>query len=370
MMPYLIALGKRGLRILRATIWLVCLCLLAGCKEDGDAAVPLTRVKAVTTEIVEFAPTVTLTGVIAAVVQTDLSFRLGGKIAKRLVDIGDHVAKDQLLARLDPEEQEAELVSARAGVSSAEALLRQTTASFERQKGLLTLGNTTRRDYDQAEAAMRSARAQLDQAHAELTLAENQLAYTELHADADGVITALRAEAGQVVGQAQPIYTLARDGPRDAVFNMHEWGLANLAADHGIVVTLVSDPAVRALGDVREIAPAVDPDTQTVRVKVGLRESPRAMALGALVNGTGPMHPHKVVLLPWGALFEIDGRPAVWVVDPQSKLVSLKPITILRFTRNRIAVSDGLAAGETVVSAGVQLLRRGQQVEIVAEAGR
>ena len=94
------------------------------------------------------------------------------------------------------------------------------------------------------------------------------------------------------------------------------------------------------------------------------------MALGALVNGTGPMHPHKVVLLPWGALFEIDGRPAVWVVDPQSKLVSLKPITILRFTRDRIAVSDGLAAGETVVSAGVQLLRRGQKVEIVAEAGR
>ena len=114
--------------------------------------------------------------------------------------------------------------------------------------------------------------------------------YTELRADADGIITARNAEAGQVVAQAQPVFTLARDGPRDAVFNVHEWALANVAADKGLAVSLVSDPAVTTLGDVREISPAVDPDTKTV-TRQGRRcaRRPPAMALGALVNGTAPM---------------------------------------------------------------------------------
>jgi len=213
---------KGGCGIARVLVWLVCLGCLVGCKNAGSAQVPLTRVRTVTAEIVDFAPSITLTGVVAAVVSTDLSFRVGGKIVERLVNVGDHVVKGQVLARLDPEEQQAELASAEAGVGSGDAMLRQTTAAFERQKALLTRGNTTRRDYDQAEAALRSARAQLDQAHADLKLAQDQLSYTVLRADADGIITAQVAEVGQVVAQAQLIYTLARDGPRDAVFNVHE----------------------------------------------------------------------------------------------------------------------------------------------------
>jgi multidrug efflux pump subunit AcrA (membrane-fusion protein) len=154
-MPHLIASGKTGSgRILRATTicWLVCLVVLAGCKEDAAEVAPLTRVKAVTTEIVDFAPPITLTGVIAARVRTDLSFRLSGKVSERLVNVGDHVVLNQVLARLDPDEQQAELVSAQAGVVSAEAMVRQAAAAFERQKDLLGRGNTTRRDYDQAEA--------------------------------------------------------------------------------------------------------------------------------------------------------------------------------------------------------------------------
>ena len=366
-MPHLIASGKTGSgRILRATTicWLVCLVVLAGCKQDAAEVVPITRVKVVTTEIVDFAPSITLTGVIAAQVRTDLSFRLSGKISERLVNVGDHVVLNQVLARLDPDEQQAELVSAQAGVASAEAGLRQATAAFERQKDLLGRGNTTRRDYDQAEASLRSAKAQLDQAHSDRSVAQDQLAYTELRADADGIIVARMAEAGQVVAQAQPVYSLARDGPRDAVFNVHEWALANVATDKGLVISLVSDPAVTTLGDLREISPAVNPSTQTVMVKIGLRETPHAMTLGALVDGTGPTRQQKVVLLPWASLFEIDGRPAVWVLDPGGTIASLKPITISSYTKDRIAVSSGLQTGEIVVSAGVQMLRPGQKVEI------
>jgi RND family efflux transporter MFP subunit len=337
---------------------------VAGCRDDGREQVPLTRVTAVTAEAVDFAPIVTLTGAIAARVQADLSFRISGKITERLVNPGDHVVKGQLLATLDPDEQQAELASAQAGVTSAEASERQTRAAFERQRELLARGNTTRREYDQADASLRTANAQLEQAQADLKLAQDQLSYTELRADADGIITARNAEVGQVVAQAQPVYTLAHDGPRDAIFNVQEWALANVAVGQGLAISLVADPAVKTVGDVREISPAVDPSTATVRVIVGLRQTPHAMDLGALVNASGSMKQQKVMLLPWASLFEIAGRPAVWVIDPAGRTVSLKPVTISRYIRDRIVVADGLQPGELVVSAGVQMLRPGQKVEI------
>jgi RND family efflux transporter MFP subunit len=343
---------------------LVGLGLLAGCRNDSPPEAPLTRVKAVTTEIVDVTPSITLTGVIEARIKTDLSFRINGKISERIANVGDHVVTGQVLAKLDPDEQNEEIVSAKAGVASAEALVQQTTLAFNRQKDLLGRGNTTRRDYDQAEADLRSAHAQLSQAQSDLKLAEDQLSYTELRAEADGIITAQKAEVGQVVAQAQTVFVLARDGARDAVFNVHEWAMNNAVTDKDLAISLVSDPAVKTVGDVREIAPAFNTDTETVRVKVALRQTPDAMSLGSLVNGTAPMLTHKVVLLPWGALFEIAGKPAVWVIDPRSTTVSLKPITLNRYTRDRLVVGEGLASGETVVSAGVQLLRPGQKVEI------
>ncbi len=337
--------------------------LVAGCKEDA-ATPPLAQVRASTAQLTEFAPAITVTGVIAAQVQTDLSFRLSGKVAERYVNVGDHVTADQLLARLDPVEQQTEVESAKAGVQSAAALMHQNTVNLERLRSLLGRGNTTRRDFDQAKAAFRSAQAQLDQARAQLATAQDQLSYTELHAGAAGVIVARNIEAGQVVAQAQPAYVLARDGPRDAVFNIQEWALTNVAFDKGLDVSLVTDPAATAPGAVREISPAVDPSTMTVAVKVGLRETPPAMSLGAVVNGTAPMKQHKVFLLPWGALFEIDGKPAVWVVDPASKTVSLKPVVIDRYNRDTIAVTGDIQSGQIVVYAGGQMLRPGQKVEI------
>jgi RND family efflux transporter MFP subunit len=354
-------------RLALPCVCVVALGLLAGCKQDATAQRPLTRVKAVTAELADFAPAITLTGIIAARVETELSFRVAGKISERLVNVGDHVIRDQVLARLDPVEQQAEVDSAKAGMQSAQAQLQQATASFDRQKNLLATGNTTRRDHDQAEAALRSAEAQLDQARAQLTSAEDQLSFTVLRADADGIVTARSAEAGQVVAQAQAVYAVARDGARDAVFNVHEWALANIAADKGLVISLVSDPAVKNLGDVREISPAVNPSTMTITVKVGLRQTPPAMNLGSIVNGVGPMKQRKVFLLPWGALFEIDGAPAVWLIDPGSNTVSLKPVTIDRYIRDVVAISEGLQSGQRVVTAGVQLLRPGQKVEIAAE---
>lgn len=339
--------------------------LLAGCRQE--AATPhVTRVNVVTAELSEFSPEIVLTGVIAAQVQSEASFRVGGKIKERLANVGDHVKADQVLARLDADEQKVEVQAAQASVDAAEATLRQATLAFERQKSLLATGNTTRREHDRAEASFKSAQAQLEQAQAQLAQATDQLAYTELRAGADGIVVSQMAEAGQVVAQAQPVFGLAHDGGRDAVLNVHEWAIANTALERGISVALLRDPAVKTTGEVRLVSPAVDASNMTVQVRLGLAATPPAMTLGSLVNATARAKPRPVFLLPWGAVFEQAGKPAVWLVDPGNTTVSLEPVTIARLTRDAIALT-GLEPGQKVVSAGGQMLRPGQKVEIAAE---
>lgn len=343
---------------------------LAGCRDEAEPTRPPLRVRTVTVQPIDFSPGITLTGTIEARTRTDLSFRLSGKIAERYVNLGEHVRADQILARLEARDEENDVLSAKAGVESAEAQLRQTTASVDRQRNLLATGNTTRRDFDQAEANHRSAAALLDQARAQLSQAQDQLSYTVLRASAAGVIVNRMAEAGQVVSQAQPIYTLALNGPRDAVFNVDEWTLSNLAIEKGLAISLVSDGAVATRARVREISPVVDAHSMTVRLKAELEETPPRMTLGALVNGAGATRSMRAILVPWGALFEIDGKPAMWIVDPRSDTVSLKPVSVARYARDTIVVTDGLAAGEIVVTAGTQLLRPGEKVEIAGETKR
>jgi RND family efflux transporter MFP subunit len=339
--------------------------VLAGCGDGGaPAQAPLARVDVTTVEVVNFAPRATLTGTIMAQVQSDLSFRVAGRIVERSVDIGDHVTANQVLARLDGQVQQADVDSAKAGVASAEAQLKQATSTFQRQQSLLQSGFTTRGSYDQAEQSMRTAQAALESANAQLTSAQDQLNYTMLRASADGIITARFAEAGQVVEPARAIFTLAKDGPRDAVFDVYEAIFARVPDDAKAEITLVSDPKVTAMGTVRQVAPAVDTNNGTVRVKVGIADTPPAMTLGAVVTGSGDLKATKSVILPWGALFETDGKPAVWVVDPRDQTVSLRPITIDAYLRDRVVARDGLKSGEVVVTAGTQYLRPQQKVAI------
>jgi membrane fusion protein, multidrug efflux system len=353
-----------------ATAAQLCMAFLAGCNDDTGSQAPLARIDAVTAKVVDFAPRVSLTGTIQAQVQNDLSFRLSGRIVERNADVGDHVTADQVLARLDPRPQEADVESAKAGLQSAEAQLKQATATYQRQKALIDSGFTTRTSFDQAEQSLRTAQASLDSANNQLTSAQNQLSYTILRAGESGVITARFAETGQVVQQAKAIFTIAKDGPRDAVFEVYEAIFALVPDDAKAEITLVSDPKVTAEGTVREVAPAVDTNTGTVRVKVGIPQTPPAMTLGAVVTGSGNLKSSKAVILPWGALFEIDGKPAVWIVDPRTNTVSLRPIVVDAYLKDRIIVASGLNSGDVVVTAGVQYLRPQQKVALANEPAR
>jgi RND family efflux transporter MFP subunit len=341
---------------------------LAACQQQGTLPEKRpTTVQAQTVELTDYAPTVRLTGEIRAQVESNLSFRVSGRIVERHVDVGDHVMAEQELARIDPEEQQANVTAAEAAVRAAEAQLQQASSTFERQKSLLDRGYTTRREYDQAEEAFRTAQGSLEAARAQLAAARDQLAQTVLRAGAPGVITARNVEVGQVVQSAQPVFSLAQDGPRDAVFNVQESVFIQEPADRTVEITLVSDPKVKVAGTVREVAPAVDPANGTVRVKIGIERPPSEMTLGAAVIGEGRFKPRKLVVLPWSALSSHEGRPAVWVVDPQTRAVSPRPITVERYETGTVIIREGLQPGETVVTAGAQLLRPNQTVAL---AGR
>jgi RND family efflux transporter MFP subunit len=339
---------------------------LAGCQEKAPAAKEPMRVLTEVAQFTEYAPTVSLTGEVKARIQNDLSFRVSGKIIERKVDVGSRVKVGDVLAKIDPQEQIANLNAAQASAQASEASLKQATAAFDRQKTLLAGGYTTRRDYDQAEQAFKTAQASMDSSNAQLATARDQLGYTELHASASGVIITRSAEVGQIVQAAQTIFTLAQDSELDAVFNINEMILTREAGDPTIDLILVSDPSVRASGTVREVSPTIDPQTGTIRVKVTINDPPPAMTLGAAVVGTGAFKARSRIVLPASALFSHEGRPAVWVIDPQTKAASLRAIAVDTFETSKIVIKDGLKSGEVVVTRGGYLLRPDQ---VVASAG-
>lgn len=335
---------------------------LAGCRREAQPVPAAIAVRVATVALTGDSPSVALTGEIRPRMQSDLSFRVTGRITDRTVDVGAHVAAGAVLARIDPREQQASLSAAEAAVDSAEAQCRQVASTFERQKILLARGFATRRDYDQAEEALRTAQASLAAAKAQRGVARDQLSYTTLQADAAGIVTARHAEAGEVVQAAQPVFTIARDGARDAVFNVHEAMLLSGPQDRAIEVSLLSDPAVRVLGVVREVAPTLSRTTGTVMVKVGLDAPPAAMSLGAPVKGVGRYATHKAVVLPWAALTSRAGQPAVWIVEPGTQSVALQPVTVARYDSGKVVIAEGLVPGQVVVTSGAQLLRPGQRV--------
>ena len=200
----------------------------------------------------------TLTGEVQARFNADLAFRISGRVVERLGGGWRSRRAGQVLARLDPAEQKADLDAAAAAVTAAESQLRVATATFERQKTLLSNGFTTRVAFDQAQEGLQSAEASLQDAKAQLGRAKDALGDTELRASAAGVITARKLEIGQVVDAGQSVFTLAQDGERDAIFDVDERILLGDTERGEVALKLLSDPNVTALGRVREISPAVD----------------------------------------------------------------------------------------------------------------
>ncbi|TCZ65012.1 efflux RND transporter periplasmic adaptor subunit [Roseicella aquatilis] len=340
--------------------------LLAGC--DDAPAPPAADPRPV--RVTTVAPrsggdVISLTGTVEAETQVNLAFRIDGRMVERRVNVGDRVAAGQVVARLDRTNEENGLRAARAEMTTARARLTEARNNYQRQRELLQSGFTTRVRYDEATRTLRSAESALDATQAQVNIAQTRLGYTDLVADAGGVVTARGAEPGEVVQPGRMIVQVAREGGRDAVFDVPPTLKDQAPADPLIEVALTMDPAVRAEGRVREVSPQADPVTGTFRVRVGLADPPPAMRLGSTVTGRMELGAGGAIEVPASALTRAQQQPAVWVVDPAAQTVALRPVEVLRFDPARVVVGSGLEAGDIVVTAGVQALRPGQKVRLL-----
>ncbi|MBC9883101.1 efflux RND transporter periplasmic adaptor subunit [Bradyrhizobium sp. INPA01-394B] len=342
---------------------------LSGCNDHAaPTAMRTTLVRTTVVQPRDRQASITLTGEIQARFRADLSFRVGGRVVARNVEVGAHVNKGDVLARLDAAEQQADVDAATAALASAEAQLRVAKATFERQKALIASGFTTRTVYDQAQEGLRTAEGVLEAAKAQLGTSRDALSYTVLRAEADGIVTARNIEVGQVVPAAQPVFSLAQDGERDAVFEVYESVFLGQTDSRRVTLALVSDTSVTATGEVREISPVIDAKSSTIRVKVSIENPSTEMTLGSAVAGTVKAKAQKEIALPWSALMAAGRKPAVWTVDPNTQTASLKPVTVGAYEAGQVLIKAGLEPGERVVIDGGKLLSVGQPV--AEEGGR
>ena len=339
---------------------------LAACQPEVDNAAPAARpVRTVTVEKSDAGVPIALTGRIEAEDQVALAFRISGRIIKNDVNLGDRVKSGQVLARLESQNELNALRSAQANLAAAEGQLLQARNHFERQEILLARDVVAPSVMDEAKQGLQTAQSQVDASEAQLKAARDLVDFTELKADAPGVVTAVGPRTGEVVQAGQMILQLARQDGRDAVFDVPAQLARSTPTDGEFVVSLTDDPAVTARGRIREVAPQADPITRTFEVKVGMTDPPAAMRLGATVIGRIKAESVPVIEIPATALTQSNSRPAVWIVDPKSLTVSMRDVDVLRENPAVIAVSRGLDPGDIVVTAGVRALHAGQKIRLL-----
>jgi membrane fusion protein, multidrug efflux system len=344
---------------------------LAACSESKSEPQPAERpVRTVTVERRIVSEPIIMTGDIRAREEVNLGFRTDGKVIERRVTVGEEVSDGQVVARLDSQNESNAVRSAEADLAAAQATLTQAQRAEGRQRELIAKGFTTRTQYDQAQQQFHTAQAQVDSAEARLRSAQDRLAYTELRADGTGVVIATGAQPGEVVRAGQMVVQFARGGQKDAVFNVPAqlMMLRGVPTNPTVEITLAENPEVKTTGTARQIATQADAATRTFPVKIALIDPPPGMRLGATVTGGIVLSSPPVIEIPGTAVTRTDGKPAVWVVDPDAKTVALRTIQVIRVDPNSVIVADGLRDGELVVTAGVHVLRPGQKVRMLGGA--
>ncbi len=353
----------------RAPIPLIALALaLAGCGSDEDPPAPLrpvltTTVEPVTTET--FGP---FASTVEARYQTQLGFQLAGRMVARDVFVGDSVRMGQRLAAIDPIVSQFALLRAKADVADAQAQLANATGIEARQRTLSTGGNVSQATLDGAVAGRDTAKARLDQAQAALRAAEDQIGYTELHANFDGVVTAWSAEVGQYVDNGQAVVTLARPDVREAVVDIPDDLIGRVAPGMAFLARLQAAPDTTARAVVREIGPLADEATRTHRIRLTLADASPAFRLGTTLSLSRetPVVPHMPV--PAGAVLRDGATSFVWVLDPDGRHVARRDVGLAGVgsaagvADDQASVTSGLKAGERVVVVGVHSLSDGEAV--------
>ncbi|MBP6781906.1 MAG: efflux RND transporter periplasmic adaptor subunit [Ottowia sp.] len=338
--------------------------LLAACGKAPPPEEPVRAVKLVTVGETAYEAGHEYAAEVRARVESRLGFRVAGKIVRRAVEPGQRVQAGQLLAQLDARDYQLAAEAARAQVASATTQRDLAAADLKRFQSLRDQGFISGAEMERRSAQLKAAQATLDQARAQQSSQGNQAAYTQLLADAGGVVTGVDAEVGQVVAAGTPVVRLAQDGPRDVVFAVPEDRVAAVRVGQPVTVRAWASDG-QWHGSVREVAAAADPVTRTYAVKVALAgEAPPLGATVTVVPQQSGAQGAAVIKLPTSALRREGAGTAVWVFDEASSSVRSQPVQVAGADGNEAVIADGLTPGMRVVASGVHVLAPGQKVSV------
>lgn len=343
---------------------LLCL-VLASCSRPVEKVEEIRPVRAMVVAAGTGKTIIELAGEIQPRYESQLGFRVGGKLIARKVEVGTLVKRGQVLMQLDPLDLQLAQSQAKAAVSATESTLALAKADLDRYRELRQKNFVSQALLDAKEAAYKSAVASHEQANAGLKVQANQSSYSTLYADADGVITAVQAEVGQVVAAGTPVVKLARTAEKEVRVSIPEDQIEVLRQVTDLAVKTWANSNVAISGRLRELSPIADPATRTYTAKISLPRAGPEIRLGmtATVQFAVPALPG--IHLPMTALVNSKEGTAVWVVE--SGVVKLVPVQVASATGTDVLIAQGLSAGQSVVTAGVNQLRPGQKVSLLGQ---
>lgn len=349
------------------------LTISVGCSDQDKQTQAVSRpVKVFRTEDTATVGVMSFAGEVRARIETPLSFRVAGKLLERKVDVGDQVHKGQLLAILDGNDYRLAVQGLKAQLASAQADSNFLRDDLARYRELLAQQVISPPEFERHETAYTTARERTAALEAQLAQALNQLTYTELHADRDGVVTALAVEAGQVLAAGQAVVTLAQLDEKEIHFDVPEHRLAEIQRQQAVNVSLWLDDNRLLKAKIREISSAAEPASRTYRVKASLLEGMDAAQLGMTATVHIAANTASGIAIPLSAVYTPQNQPdhpTVWLVDEQAATVKSVPVRLGKtLAGERIAV-EGLVTGQLLVSAGVQRLAEGQAVRLPEGSG-
>ena len=351
------------IQTLVASMMVVCSITLWGCSKDTTEpeSVPLVMVSQPNTTHLEQK---SYAGEVQARQQTALSFRDGGQVTERLVDVGDQVKVGQVLARLDVQDAQLQLNAAKAQLESAQAAEKNAQDELKRFKQLLPSNAVSRSQYDSVENQYKAALSSLKQAQANYNVTQNQTSYNQLIANKNGVITERNIEIGQVISAGQPAFQLAISGDREVVIGVPEQAIAQIKVGQAAIVTLWSKPDERFAAYVREISPAAD-QSRTFSVKVALREGQNTIQLGQSARVFFSSTESNVLSVPLASVSAAGKNAYVWVVNTDNSIRKV-PVSVGEYGRDSVTIRSGLQPKDYVVVGGVHLLREKQKIQPIS----
>ncbi|MDD3024437.1 MAG: efflux RND transporter periplasmic adaptor subunit [Syntrophomonadaceae bacterium] len=305
-------------------------------------------------------------GVVHGRYESQLAFRVNGKILNRKIDVGSIVKPGDTLMQMDSSDSQLSVQVAEAALNSAESKMKLAKDNLGRSQALYEGGALSKAAYDAALDTCNAAQAAYVQAQAQLQQLENQLQYCSLRADNAGVVSAIKVEAGQFVAAGTPVLTLVQDGEREVEINVPENRIDDLGKVTSIKVSFWALPETIAEGQVREVSPVADPVARTFKVRISLIKAPEDIKLGMTSSvelNTSGSEQAALATIPLSAIYQTNGTPSVWVIS--KGIANLREIQVAGFEHDQVKVSAGLNNGEVIVTAGANKLLEGQKVRLM-----